>query len=256
MPKVAERRRRLLEYRLDPKSARTKNSSNKASDSSSPATLTLSAEGLTKLMEVVESGGSASGKPLPPQARSVLVNLVRAEVSKGVLELGSRHVIHAAVRQTLQRFTTDSTSPVPKTLTAAERKNIFEKLSCFALVKAPTSTLSPKLQEIKAGIIKVAVEVERGHKEQQMARVNEVKAQIGQLLRGNNESEFPFAGTFLERDEDPEILNFKVYLGDSLVTLPQRKPEVWTSLMELVNAYAQAGCLVEGYFQIRPRDTS
>lgn len=248
----------MLQYGLgDEPEGHPQQSTSVISKSSSIITalpITLSAEGQAKLLEVAQDlRGFVSRFAVPLDSHRMLTRLISDELSKGVLEIPKNNFSNRELRKMLShRFSTTSIVPVPMSLEAQEQSELGMLLCGFVLLKTPFDSLSPRLQIVKRTIVVGAVEVEQEHRAQQLAELQKIKDEVNELLRSNDEPEFPFASIYAAPGQTPGQINLKFGLEYPLNRLPERKPEVWEAVNELLSVHSEKGIEVQGYFKRAP----
>lgn len=248
--KVESRRSRLLASKLA--SYRKEFSDHHDGDRNDTSdTIFLSAEGVDKLLYGADKATESWHNPtLLPETRDKLRSLIRDEVSSGKIVVPEINAANRMLRNTLFKyFSTTSTLPVPALLEEKERDNIEREITLFIMLKTPGSTLPFQAQLIKETMVRAVVKAEHGWREVRDAEPDKIKRQSNEFLRQNGEPEFPLAGLREYPDPGPAFRFIRFQLSGALAVLPQRKPAVWATTMEMWSDFLDKAQHVEGYFK-------
>lgn len=239
---VSERRRHLVESRLEQDVDQPKHFYGENSPSLSYTTIELSVEGAAQSL-VYEHG-------MTIEARTSLASMICDEVSQGKITIPGKHFNNVELRRALRKsFSATSTSPVPELGVGEERERMLGLLSMFILLKAPTSSLCSSLQGFKASLVAAAVDIEREKQAELVAAAEKIKEQINEFLRANGEPDFPFDDVVEYPDPEPTFSQLKYNIQGDLATLQFRKPEVWAAVLEKFDAFGHKALKVKGYIK-------
>lgn len=248
---VAKRRGLLLQLTIDKDPSEHGQNGSRAVGDSSSLTITLSAEGQARLMEVAQDLASFTDRhSATPEACASLRALTCQELSKGELLIPVNSLPTRELRQMLiHYYSTASASPAPQSLVEDEHMQLVHYLSCFILLKTPMSSLMPELEAIKRWVVIGTVKAERKHMAAQIVELDRIKAQIDDFLASHGEPNSPFHEVRQTPCPGTNSDTVTMHGQGPIASLQERKPEVWARMREKFSVYANKAMEIKGYIK-------